>query len=50
MGKWSEISVLKITDFKLVCTKELVRMRSIGVAVFIVILVGLFIVGTKLFW
>ena len=39
-GKWSEISVLKIADLKLVSAKELV-IRSIAVAVFIVTLVGL---------
>ena len=50
IGKWSEISVLKIADLKLVSTKELVRMWSIAVAVFIVTLVGLIIVGIKLFW
>ena len=49
-GKWSEISVLKIADLKLVSTKELVRIWSIAGAVFIVTLVGLFIVGIKLFW
>ena len=50
IGKWSKISVLKIADLKLVSTKELVRIWSITVAVSIVTLVGLFIVGIKLFW
>ena len=50
IGKCSEISVLKIADLELVSTKELVRMLSIAVAVFIETLVGLFIVGIKLFW
>ena len=49
IGKSSEISVLKIADLKLVSTMELVRMWSIAVAVFIVTLLGLFIVGIKLF-
>ena len=40
----------KKADLKLVSTKELVRMLSIVVAVFIVTLVGLFIVRIKLFW
>ena len=46
---WSEISVLKIADSKLVSKKELVRMWSIYVAVFIVTHAGLFIAGIKLF-
>ena len=50
VGKSSEILVLKIADLKLVSTKELVRMLSIAVAVFIMTLVGLLIVGIKLFW
>ena len=50
VGKLSEILVLKIADLKLVSTKELVRMLSIAVAVFIMTLVGLLIVGIKLFW
>ena len=50
IGKLSEILVLKIADLKLVSTKELVRMLSIAVAVFIMTLVGLLIVGIKLFW
>ena len=43
------MSVLKIADLKLVSTKESVRMWLIGVAVFIMTLVGVFIVGMKLF-
>ena len=42
------MSVLKIADLKSVSVKELVRIWSIAVAVFIVTLVGLFIIGIKL--
>ena len=48
IGKWSEISVLNV--LKLIFTKKSVRIWSIVVGVFLVILVGLFTVWIKLFW
>ena len=48
-GKWSDISVLEIAYLKSVSAKELVKIWLITAAVFIVTLVGLFVVGIKLF-
>ena len=48
IGKWSEMSVLNV--LKLIFTKKSVRIWSIVVGVFLVILVGLFTVWIKLFW
>ena len=50
MGKWFEILILNINVSKLALTNEYVRIWSIIVGVFAVTLLGLFIVGIKLFW
>ena len=50
IGKWSETSVLIIVALKVFSTKLLVMIWSIAVAVFLVTLVGLFMVGIIPFW
>ena len=50
IGKWSETADLIIAVLKVFSTKLLVRIWSISVAVFLVTLVGLFMVVIIPFW
>ena len=54
IGKWSDMSLLKMAVLKTVSVKEFVRITSIAVSVFGLTLVHLFIVGIihfyRLYW
>ena len=50
IGKLCEISILSINVLKLVFTNKFIRIWFIIVAGFLVTLVGLPIIGIKLFW
>ena len=49
IGKWSQISPLRIVLLKFVSVYQLVKIQSMAVAVLLITLVGLFMIGVMRF-